>query len=149
MLEERARANGLTLSEWVRDVLLAAPAEPGAEAGSEVVLAEVLALRPLFLNLQFQADKGSFSETEQLRDRSGLYCECAHIGHKDLRMAARYQHLSRAFLSNAVKLLDGAYADKPKDAANEKPKPSETRSVHALSLPPRYRPDEPKRLSGS
>ena len=29
MLEERARAAGLTLSEWVRDVLLAAPVEPG------------------------------------------------------------------------------------------------------------------------
>jgi hypothetical protein len=54
MLEERARANGLTLSEWVRDVLLSAPAEPGAEA-SDVVLAEVLALRALFLNLQFRA----------------------------------------------------------------------------------------------
>ena len=40
MLEERARASGLTLSEWVRDVLLAAPVEPGAESG-EVVLAEV------------------------------------------------------------------------------------------------------------
>jgi hypothetical protein len=56
MLEERARANGLTLSEWVRDVLLSAP-EPGAEAG-EVVLAEVLALRTLFLNLQFRTSNG-------------------------------------------------------------------------------------------
>ena len=33
MLEERARANGQTLSEWVRDVLLSAPAEPGAMEG--------------------------------------------------------------------------------------------------------------------
>ena len=41
MLEERARSSGLTLSEWVRDVLLAAPVEPSAEAGSEVVLAEM------------------------------------------------------------------------------------------------------------
>ena len=56
MLEERARAAGLTLSEWVRDVLLAAPVEPGAEAG-EVVLAELLALRSLFLNLQFRAER--------------------------------------------------------------------------------------------
>jgi hypothetical protein len=56
MLEERARANGLTLSEWVRDVLLSAP-EPGAETG-EVVLAEVLALRTLFLNLQFRTSNG-------------------------------------------------------------------------------------------
>jgi hypothetical protein len=64
MLEERARASGLTLSEWVRDVLLAGPVEPGAELASEVVLAELLALRSLFLNLQFRADKGQLSEPE-------------------------------------------------------------------------------------
>jgi hypothetical protein len=39
-----------------------------------------------------------------------------------LRMAARYQHLSPAFLSDAVKLLDGAYAEKPKNAEAETPK---------------------------
>jgi len=64
MLEERARASGLTLSEWVRDVLLAGPAEPGAELAGEVVLAELLALRSLFLNLQFRSDKGQLSEAE-------------------------------------------------------------------------------------
>jgi hypothetical protein len=64
MLEERARSSGLTLSEWVRDVLLAAPVEPGAEAGSEVVLAELLALRSLFLNLQFRAGREPLTETE-------------------------------------------------------------------------------------
>jgi len=31
------------------------------------------------------------------------------LGHKDLRMAARYQHLSPAFLADAVSRLDGAY----------------------------------------
>lgn len=30
-LEERARAAGLTLSEWVRDVLLSAPVDGGPE----------------------------------------------------------------------------------------------------------------------
>jgi hypothetical protein len=67
MLEERARGAGLTLSEWVREVVLAAPVEPAPEAGSEVVLAEVLALRSLFLNLQFRSDKGTLTEAE-LRD---------------------------------------------------------------------------------
>jgi len=33
------------------------------------------------------------------------------LGHKDLRMAARYQHLSPAFLSAAVKLLDSTFAE--------------------------------------
>ncbi len=64
MLEERARSSGLTLSEWVRDVLLAAPVEPGPEAGSEVVLAELLALRSLFLNLHFRAGKEPLTEGE-------------------------------------------------------------------------------------
>ena len=63
MLEERARANGLTLSEWVRDVLLSAPAEPGPESG-EVVLAELLALRSFFLNLQFRTGQGPVTEAE-------------------------------------------------------------------------------------
>jgi integrase len=31
------------------------------------------------------------------------------LGHKDLRMAARYQHLSPAFLADAVEKLDGAF----------------------------------------
>lgn len=61
MLEERARAAGLTLSEWVREALLAGPME--METG-EIVLAEVLALRTLFLNLQFRADKGPLTEAE-------------------------------------------------------------------------------------
>ena len=63
MLEERARSAGLTLSEWVRDALLAAPPDVGPDSG-EVVLAELLALRSLFLNLQFRADKAPLTEAE-------------------------------------------------------------------------------------
>jgi hypothetical protein len=33
------------------------------------------------------------------------------LGHKDLRMAARPQHLSPAFLADAVKRLDGVFSD--------------------------------------
>lgn len=33
------------------------------------------------------------------------------LGHKDLRMAARYQHLSPAFLADAVGRLDQAFAE--------------------------------------
>ena len=33
------------------------------------------------------------------------------LGHKDLRMAARYQHLSPAFLEEAVRGLDTVFGD--------------------------------------
>ena len=63
MLEERAQAAGLTLSEWMREVLLAAPMDGAGETG-EVILAEVLALRTLFLNLQFRQAQGPMTEAE-------------------------------------------------------------------------------------
>ncbi len=66
MLEERARASGLTLSEWVREVLLAAPMSQARRPG-EVVLAEVLALRTLFLNLQFRQAQGEPMTEAEMR----------------------------------------------------------------------------------
>ena len=61
-LEECARQADMTLSEWVRAVLLAAPGvelpDDEAALAGRVTLAEVLALRTLFLNLQFRASNG-------------------------------------------------------------------------------------------
>jgi hypothetical protein len=62
-LEERAQETGLTLSEWVREMLLSTSAKTGLETG-EVVLAELLALRTLFLNLQFRQGQAPLSEAE-------------------------------------------------------------------------------------
>jgi hypothetical protein len=67
-LEECARQADMTLSEWVRAVLLAAPGVelPDDDAGlaGRVTLAEVLALRTLFLNLQFRQTQGPLTEAE-------------------------------------------------------------------------------------
>jgi hypothetical protein len=67
-LEECARQADMTLSEWVRAALLSAPGVelPGDEAAlaGRVTLAEVLALRTLFLNLQFRQGQGPLTEAE-------------------------------------------------------------------------------------
>lgn len=41
------------------------------------------------------------------------------LGHEDLRMAARYRHLSPVFLADAVKKLDQVFGEKPELAAAE------------------------------
>jgi hypothetical protein len=66
MLEARAQAAGRTLSEWVRDVLLAAPTTESELIG-EVALAELLALRTLLLNLFFRAAKGEAIPEAEMR----------------------------------------------------------------------------------
>jgi hypothetical protein len=67
-LEASARAADMTLSEWVRAVLLAAPGvelpDDEAALAGRVTLAEVLALRTLFLNLQFRHAQGPMTEAE-------------------------------------------------------------------------------------
>jgi hypothetical protein len=72
-LETRARASGLTLSEWVRDVLLASSPEAGAEAGAEaanqVLLGELLALRTILINLLFPVSKVTPEQMEALIER--------------------------------------------------------------------------------
>ena len=67
-LEAAAREADMNLSEWVRAVLLAAPGvelpDDDAALAGRVTLAEVLALRTLFLNLQFRQAQGPLTETE-------------------------------------------------------------------------------------
>jgi hypothetical protein len=67
-LEATARAADMTLSEWVRAVLLAAPGvelpDDEAALAGRVTLAEVLALRTLFLNFQFRQEQGPMTEAE-------------------------------------------------------------------------------------
>jgi hypothetical protein len=61
-LEATARVADMTLSEWVRAVLLSSPGVelPGDDAAlaGRVALAEILALRSLLLNLHFRTAKG-------------------------------------------------------------------------------------------
>jgi hypothetical protein len=57
----------LTLSEWVRDVLLASSPGAGAEAADQVLLAELLALRTILINLLFSVSKGEPVTPEQMQ----------------------------------------------------------------------------------
>jgi hypothetical protein len=85
LLEERARGAGLRLAEWVREVLLAAPAESGPQRDSgEVALAEVLALRSLFPQSPVPGGQRARRHTTTLT-RSVTTCEgtkWAQKGHK-------------------------------------------------------------------
>ncbi len=96
LLEERAREAGMRLAEWVREALLAAPAEPVSHSGpdsGEVALAEVLALRSLLLNLHFRAAKGepvAEAEMRGLIERAdGTKIERARERMAAVRAAAR------------------------------------------------------------
>ena len=54
VLESRAAAAGLTLSEWVRDVLLGSSVEMGTLAAERAILAEMLAMRAILLNFMLK-----------------------------------------------------------------------------------------------
>lgn len=70
-LEECARRADMTLSEWVRAVLLAAPGvelpDDEAALAGRVAVAEVLALRTLLLNLFFRSAKGEAIPEPEMR----------------------------------------------------------------------------------
>lgn len=55
------------------------------------------------------------------------------LGHKDLRMAARYQHLSPAFLADAVGKLDAVFGEPTKALLGEKRYPDVTNEKEATS----------------
>jgi hypothetical protein len=67
--EEYARmealADGQTISEWARDVLLKA-AKPNA--GEQVVLAEVVALRTILLNTLYKLGQKEELDAEQMQE---------------------------------------------------------------------------------
>ena len=95
-LEARARAENLTLSEWVREALLSALPEFGPESGpdsGEVALGEILALRSLLLNLHFRAGKGEAvaeSEMRGLIERAdGVKMQRARERMEAVRMASK------------------------------------------------------------
>lgn len=59
VLESRAEQAGVTLSEWVRDVLLGSSVETGTLAAERAILAEVLAMRTIVLNFMLKVGEGN------------------------------------------------------------------------------------------
>jgi len=54
VLESRAERAGVTLSEWVRDVLLGSSVDAGTMAAERAILAEMLAMRAILLNFMLK-----------------------------------------------------------------------------------------------
>jgi len=80
VLESRAERAGLTLSEWVRDVLLGSSIETGTLAAVEATRAEVLALKLRSLPLLRQRER----EGDRMRQRTRCSCH-GHSGNGRLR----------------------------------------------------------------
>jgi len=53
------------------------------------------------------------------------------LGHRDLRAAARYQHLSGSFLVSAVRQIEGIFGDPCYQDATASDRPIETEAVSA------------------
>jgi hypothetical protein len=65
-IEKLAEARGLNVGEWCREVILA-ELERGESPSAETVLAEVLALRMIFLNAIAAMGQGRELTTEQMQ----------------------------------------------------------------------------------
>jgi len=61
-LETHARARGLTVGEWCREVLLAQCSEPSTTVPEQTILAEVLGVRMIVINLFRALGKGELSQ---------------------------------------------------------------------------------------
>ena len=109
MLEARAQAAGRTLSEWVRDVLLAAPTTEGELIG-EVALGELLALRTLLLNLFFRSAKGEAIPEAEMR---------ALIERADAVKGDRARERIEAARSRATKKAEPTGEQEPEPEAEE------------------------------
>jgi hypothetical protein len=66
-LERLAQAQGQTLSEWTREVVLAQLNPTTAIPTEETVIAEVLALRTILLNVLFRIANGERLTEEEMR----------------------------------------------------------------------------------
>ncbi len=72
VLESRAERAGLTLSEWVRDVLLGSSVDAGTMAAERAILAEMLAMRAILLNFMLKlstSEPGAGVSQVRVRER--------------------------------------------------------------------------------
>jgi hypothetical protein len=86
VLESRAERAGLTLSEWVRDVLLGSSVDAGTMAAERAILAEMLAMRGWPRSLAF-GDRGWKQSSSSVPSFCVL---CGRVGKHDSNYAAFY-----------------------------------------------------------
>lgn len=66
-VESAALRAGVGLSEWCRRVVLRAAGNEDGQAGDDVILAELLALRAVLLNVMFRLANGGGITQEEMR----------------------------------------------------------------------------------